>query len=105
MLYPVELPADENIKSGAGDETRTHDTLIGNQVFYQLNYTRIEKNNLRTLKVGFEPTWCVYLTRPAERAYVYQFHHFVQGNDQLPKSHAMSDITCEIWLRGQESNL
>ena len=38
------------LKSGAGDETRTRDNLLGRQGLYQLSYSRIYK-----LHVDFTP--------------------------------------------------
>ena len=46
MLYPAELWVH---KKRAGGETRTRDNLIGNQILYQLSYTRI------MLQAGLEP--------------------------------------------------
>ena len=47
--------------TGAGDEVRTRDILLGRQVLYQLSYSR-KSNTLHTAalqlveRVGFEPT-------------------------------------------------
>ena len=51
MLYPTELRARVGgdfvneitlTQYGAGDETRTRDNLIGNQILYQLSYSRVD---------------------------------------------------------------
>ncbi len=46
VLQTLALPLghvamqDNFLKHRAGDGTRTHDLLLGKEVFYQLNYTR-----------------------------------------------------------------
>lgn len=46
---PHQLSATVQPSKKAGDGTRTHDNLIGNQILYQLSYTRIDSDVLFVL--------------------------------------------------------
>ena len=48
----MSYPLNDGRYTGAGEEIRTLDILLGRQMLYQLSYARIQLEQI----VGFEPT-------------------------------------------------